>query len=91
MPCAPIFGIAVAEHARALGLQPVARGDDIVDFIADMMDAAVRVLLKKLGDRRAGAQRLEQLDLGVRQLDENDRDAVFGLGSGGRTLAPSDS
>src|SRR5689334_680994 len=31
--------LAIAQHARAFGLQVVARGDDIVDLVADMVDA----------------------------------------------------
>ena len=36
-------------------------------------------LARKPGDRRVGAERVQQLDLGVRQLDEDDGDAVVGL------------
>ena len=41
------LGFAVAEYARAFCLQPVARGDDVVDLIADVMDAARRVLVEE--------------------------------------------
>ena len=69
--------LAVAEHARAGGLQLVARGEDVVDLVADMMHAAGRVLLEEGGDRRALAERLQQLDLGVAAVDEHDRDAML--------------
>ena len=47
------LGLAVAEHPRALRLEPVARRDDVVDLVADMVDAAVGVALEELGDRRS--------------------------------------
>src|SRR5262245_58358036 len=61
--------VAVAENAGTLRLELVARGDDVVDLVADVMDAAVAVLLQELGDRRVVAQRLQEFDLGVRQVD----------------------
>src|SRR6476619_4241923 len=63
--------IAVAKHARALRFQPVARGENVIDLIADVMDAAVRIALEEFRDRGVLAERLEQLDLGVRQRDEH--------------------
>ena len=44
---------------------------------AQVMHAAVRVFLQEFGDRRFVAERMQKLDLGVRQLDERHRDAVF--------------
>jgi len=38
--------LAVAEHAGALRLQPIARGDDVLDLVADMMHPAAGVLLE---------------------------------------------
>ena len=43
---------AVAEHARALRREPVARRKDVVDLVAEVVDAAIRVALEKFGDRR---------------------------------------
>src|SRR5258708_37318718 len=43
-----------------------------------MVHAALRVLGEKTGDRRVGAERLEQSDLGVRQLDEHHGHAMRG-------------
>src|SRR5262249_44300857 len=45
--------LAVAEHARALRLERVARGADVVDLGADVMDAAVGIALEEFRDRRA--------------------------------------
>src|SRR5262245_14122767 len=61
---------AVAEHPGALSLEPVACRQDVVDLVAQMVDAAVRIALEEFRDRRFRSERLEQLDLGVRQRDE---------------------
>ena len=71
--------VAVAKHARALRLQLVAGGDDVIDLVADVMNAAVGILFDELGDRRILAERLEKFDLGVGQLDKHDRHAMLGL------------
>ena len=47
--------------------QPVARGQDIRHFVADVVDAAGGRLFEKATDRRALAQHAKQFDLGVRQ------------------------
>src|SRR5262245_3645967 len=73
------LGFALPQHARALRDEPVARGDDVRDLVAEMMNSAIGVPLQKPGDRRALAERAEQLDLGVGKLDENGGHAVFGL------------
>src|SRR5712675_1628968 len=39
--------IAVAEDARAFRLELVARGQNIVDLVADVVDAAVRIALEE--------------------------------------------
>src|SRR5665213_257947 len=53
------FRLAVAEHARALALQRVARRQNIRHFVTEMMNAAVRIFFEKLGDRRRFAERLQ--------------------------------
>src|SRR5437763_1631858 len=77
---------AVAEDARALVLEPVAGGADVVDLVADVMDAAVRIALEELRDRRALPEWRQQLDLRVGQDHEHGGDAVIGLPHGGRYL-----
>ena len=52
---------------------------NIGDLIAQMMDAARWVALKEGCDRRLVPQRLQQLDLGIRQRDEHYGHAVIGL------------
>src|SRR6056297_75881 len=73
------LGLAVAQHAHPARLEPVARGKDILDLVADMVDTARGVLFQKAPDRAVRAQRIKQLDLGVGQLDEHHRHTVIGL------------
>ena len=56
----PDLRVAVAQDPGALGLQLVAGGEDIVDLEADVMNAAVRVALQELRNRRGLAERLQE-------------------------------
>ena len=47
---------AIAEHPSTIGHKLVARGHDVVDLVADMMNTARRVLFQELGDRRIFAE-----------------------------------
>ena len=67
---------AVAEHARALRLQLVARGDDVADLEAHVVHAAGGVLLQERRDRALVAERVQQLHFRIGQFDEDDRYAV---------------
>ena len=69
-------GLAVAQYADPLGLEPVAGGQDVIDLVADVMDTARRVAFEKAPDRRVVPQGVQQLDLGVLELDEDRGDAV---------------
>src|SRR5215470_3020445 len=64
-------GLAVAQNPRPLPRQPVARGADVGDLIADMVDPAAGIAGEESGDRRCLAERMDQLDLGVGQIDED--------------------
>src|SRR5258708_2741978 len=44
------LGFAVAQHPRALGLELVAGGVDVLDLVPDMVDAAVGIAGEKVGD-----------------------------------------
>jgi CheY-like chemotaxis protein len=70
-----------AQHPCPGGTQLIARGDDIVDFVADMVNATGRVLVKKPLNGRFRTQGVQKLDLGVGQVNEDDRNPVgrFGL------------
>ncbi len=71
LPVRPILGIAVAEHARALRLELIARGQDIVDLVAHVMDAAVRTLLQgNLATGEFSPRGSSSSILCVRQRDE---------------------
>ena len=68
---------AVAQRAGAGLRQLIPRGDDVVDLEAQMVHAAVGVVPQILRDRRIGAERLQQLDLRVRQFDERHGHAML--------------
>src|ERR1700730_14352998 len=72
------LGLAVAEHAGAALFKGITRDADVVDLVAQVMDAAVRIALEEFRDRRALPVRLEQLDFRVGQGDEYRRHAVLG-------------
>src|SRR5579884_32678 len=71
-------GLAGPEHGGALGPQGVAGGIDVLDLEADVVLAAARVAREEALQRGVLAQRLDQLDLGVRQLDEAEGDPLLG-------------
>ena len=71
------------EDARALGFELGLGGVDVGDLEADVVLAALRVLVEKPRDRGAVAQGLDQLDLAVGRVDEADADALRGKVKGG--------
>src|SRR5258706_14988952 len=71
--------LSVTQNAGSRGNQAIAGRKDIVDLIADVVNAAVGVPLQKLCDGRIGAQRFEQFDLRIWQRDENCGNAMIGL------------
>src|SRR5215469_12819940 len=82
----PGFRRAVAEHTGPFPAELVARLQDIVDLIAQMMNAAVRVALEEPCNRRIRAEWLQELDLGVGKRDEHRGNAVFRLWHRSRDL-----
>jgi len=68
--------LAIAKHSRAVRPQPIPRFDDVLDLVTDVVHSTRRIALEKGLYRRGRAERFEQLDLGVRQLDKDDRDAM---------------
>src|ERR1041385_9415299 len=80
-------GLAMRADARlarsgnrgALRPQLVPSSVNVFDFIADVVHAAIRILLEEIRDRRIVAQRLEQFDLRVAEIDEYRRHTVIGL------------
>src|SRR5580704_5526265 len=81
------FGLAVAEDARALPFQAVARRDDVVDLIADMVDAAVGIALEKFRNRRPLTEWFQKLDLCIGKCNEHRGHAVIRLRYRGRDLS----
>src|SRR5262245_16969820 len=63
--------LPIAQHPRALGLQPIAGGQDVLDLVTDMVDAAGGITVEEGRDRRIAAERLQELDLGIGQGDED--------------------
>src|SRR5580698_452872 len=78
------FRVSVPEHAPAGSFELVAGGDDILNLIAEVMYAAVRIAIEKLGDRRVRAQRMQEFDFRIGQFDEDDRHPMIGLWLRGR-------
>ena len=74
------LGLARAQHPRAGGFQVIARRDDVIDLIADVVDATRRVLFQKAIDRAVIAQRMQQFDLGVGQFDKDHGHPVIRFG-----------
>jgi hypothetical protein len=50
-PRGALRSIAIAQHPCAFGHEPVAHRQDVVDLIADVVDATVGVALQELCDR----------------------------------------
>ena len=81
--------LAVAEHARALGLEPVARRDDVVDLVADVVNAAVGIALEKFRDRRASPSGSSSSILVLGSVMKTVVTPWSGCGTGSETSAPS--
>jgi hypothetical protein len=43
--------LAIAEHTGSLPFQLVSRGDDVIDLVADVVDAPVGIALEELRNR----------------------------------------
>lgn len=70
-----------AEDMPARVRHPLPSGQDVVDLEAEVMDRASRMRRDEFRDRRAFAERRHELDPRVRQIDENDADAMLGQGA----------
>lgn len=69
----------VREQSDVLLLQVFAGGLDVVHLEAQMMHATLLVLLEKVVDRTLLGHWIEQLQLGVVDIDEDGVDAVLRL------------
>ena len=66
---------SLVDHAVALGLHPLERGRAVVDAVPDVVEA-LTLLLQVLRDRRVVADRGEELDVGVGDLEQRLLDTV---------------
>ncbi len=80
--------LSCPQNTRSLGLELIARGKNIINLVTNVMDAARRVLVEETLDRRTFSEGVEQLDLGVGQLDEDDGYTVVGLVLWGADIGP---
>jgi len=78
----PDFRASIAEDARACPFQLLARRKNVSDLETEMMNRAARIFSQEFGDRGMLAERFDQLDFGVFELDENHRHAVVRQGQG---------
>ena len=78
----PGFWAPIAKDAGACPLQLLARGKNVGDLEAEMMNRTTRMFIQKFRDRRLRAERFDQFDLGVRELDENHAHAMLRQGHG---------
>jgi hypothetical protein len=69
--------LAIAQNTCALCDHPVPRDQDIVNLVTDMMNATGWIFVQEPLDRGRVTKRVQQLNLGVRQIDEYDGDAVI--------------
>lgn len=72
------------EGLDALGHEVVDGLGDIIDLDADVVDASGLVLVQEPLDGRVLAIGVQQLDLGVAELDKDGVDAVLGQGLEGK-------
>src|SRR5262249_56469970 len=79
---------AAAQPAPAVVSESVRGLLDIVDAEAEVMDAALRIALEELGDRRIPPRRLHQLDLAAAQLDIGETHALLGVDHGRSDAKP---
>ncbi len=73
------FRLPAPQDASALFHQPVARVDNVVHFVAQVMNAPLRIPLHESFDGRIFAQGFDEFDLGVGEFDEHDAHAMFRL------------
>ena len=68
--------LTVAKYPCAAGRQSIPGRTDILYLVAYVVHATGGMALEERGDGRLFAQRVQQLDLGIRELHEDGGDAV---------------
>ena len=74
----PGFWVSIAEDARACPFQLLARRKNVGDLETEMMNGPARIFSQEFGYGRMLAERFDQLDFGVFELDEDHGDPVLG-------------
>ena len=82
----PDFWASIAEDARACPFQLLARRKNVGDLEAEMMNRPAWIFSEEIGDWGMLAERFDQLDFSVFELDENHRHAVVRQGQGSAHL-----
>jgi len=72
----PDFRASITEDARACPFQLLARGKNVGDLEAEMMNGPARIFSQEFGYWGMLAERFDQLDFGVFELDESHCHAV---------------
>jgi hypothetical protein len=73
---------SITEDARACPFQLLARRKNVGDLEAEMMNRPARIFSQEIGDWGMLAERFDQLDLGVFELDESHCHAMSWQGQG---------
>ena len=74
-----VLRLAVTQHAHPVAGKAARGLIDVVDAETEMMNAALRIALEELGDRRIRPRRRDQLDPGDAQLDIGETHALLGV------------
>ena len=78
----PDFRASIAEDARACPFQLLARRENVSDLETEMMNRPARIFSQEFGYWGMLAERFEQLDFGVFELDESHSHAMSRQGRG---------
>src|SRR5262245_29462996 len=79
---------AAAQHAHARRAEAALGLGNVIDTETEVMDAALRIALEKLGHGRIRPRRLDQLDLAGAELDIGEAHALLGVRHARADLEP---
>lgn len=89
LPVGSNLRLTITQYSGPVRQQLVARCNDIIHLVANVVNSARSVLFQKFCNRRIVAERFKQFDLRVGQVDENRADTMIGLFFFAETSAPS--
>ena len=78
----PDFRASIAENVRACPFQLLPRRKNVFDLETEMMNRPARIFSQEFGYRGMLAERFDQLDFGVFELDESHCHAMSRQGQG---------